>query len=292
MIFGFEISSMSAWIGTDQYRDYFKDPDSTLQGGITAAMPAGSLVGAVAAGAISDRLGRAGSLKIAALVWIIGSIIQCTSQSVGQLVGGRVVSGLAIGVTSSQVIVYLAELSPARIRGRVVGVQQWSIEWGIMIMYLISYGCATRVSGPAAFRIAWGLQAVPGAVLFVALWFFPESPRWLASKDRWDEAHEVLAHLHAKGDRQSPLVLTELEEVREAAGVAADSKSYGYAALFGPKMWQRTLVGVSVQIWQQLLGGNIMLYYLVYIFNMAGIVSSKGTRTSGWEGYVLTISDE
>lgn len=145
-------------------------------------------------------------------------------------------------------------------------------DLGILIMYLISYGCSVSIKKPAAFRIAWGLQAVPGAILFVSLFFFPESPRWLASKDRWEECHEILANLHAKGDRSNIVVLAELEEVREAARIAAESKEVGYLGLFAPKMWKRTLVGVSAQVWQQLLGGNVMLYYLVYIFNMAGMV--------------------
>lgn len=140
-------------------------------------------------------------------------------------------------------------------------------------MYLISYGCSVSIPTAKAFRIAWGIQAVPGVVLFVALFFFPESPRWLANHDRWEEAHYVLANLHAKGDHSDPVVIAELEEVREAVRVAAESKDIGYLGLFAPGVWKRTLVGVSVQVWQQLLGGNVMLYYLTYIFSMAGMVS-------------------
>lgn len=272
MLFGFEVSSMSAWIGSSQYREYFNDPDATLQGGITASMSGGSLVGALVAGFLADKLGRKGALQLAALVWIVGSVIQCSAQNVGHLIAGRVVGGTAIGVTSSQCLVYLAELAPAKTRGRVVGIQQWSIEWGILIMYLISYGCSRGVQGPTAFRIAWGLQGVPGFILFGVLFFFPESPRWLANKDRWEECHEILAQLHAKGDHSSAIVVAELEEVREACRIAAESKDIGYLGLFAPGIWKRTLVGVSAQVWQQLLGGNIMLYYLVYIFNMAGMV--------------------
>jgi hypothetical protein len=145
-------------------------------------------------------------------------------------------------------------------------------------MYLISYGCSVRISTPAAFRIAWGLQAVPAVVLLSSLFFFPESPRWLASKDRWEECHEVLANLHAKGDLNNVVVLAELEEVRQAADIAAQSNEIGYIGLFGPKIWKRTVVGVSAQIWQQLLGGNVMLYYIVYIFSMAGVVSLQSQR--------------
>ncbi|KAH8123484.1 general substrate transporter [Trichoderma asperelloides] len=288
MIFGFEISSMSAWIGSDQYLEYFNHPGSAEQGGITASMSAGSFVGSLLSGWLADRLGRRLAIQIASVDWIIGAVLQCSSQNVAHLVVGRIVSGLAIGITSSQCIVYLSELAPSRIRGRVVGIQQWSIDWGILIMYLISYGCSVSIHRPAAFRIAWGLQAVPGAILFVSLFFFPESPRWLASKDRWEECHEILANLHAKGDRGNVVVLSELEEVREAARIAAESKEIGYLGLFAPKMWKRTLVGVSAQVWQQLLGGNVMLYYLVYIFNMAGM-SGNAALTSSIIQYVIFL---
>jgi len=216
---------------------------------ITASMSAGSFLGAIAAGWVADLLGRRGALKVASVIWIAGAVLQCSAQNIGHLIVGRVVSGLAIGITSSQVCVYLAELAPSRIRGRIVGIQQWAIEWGILVMYLVSYGCAVGLRGPAAFRVAWGVQGVPGLVLLGALFFFPESPRWLAAHDRWDECLDTLAHLHARGDRQNPVVLAELDEVREAARIAAESKDVSVMGLLGPRMWRRTLAGVSVQIW-------------------------------------------
>lgn len=178
-----------------------------------------------------------------------------------------------MGITSSQVCVYLAELAPARIRGRIVGIQQWAIEWGILIMYLISYGCGKGIAGPASFRVAWGIQAVPGLILLLALPFFPESPRWLAGKERWEESLDTLAMLHGNGDRNDPVVQVEWEEVQEAVRIAHEAKDVTFLALFGPKVWMRTMCGVSVQVWQQLLGGNVAMYYVVYIFSMAGMVS-------------------
>lgn len=130
MLFGFDISSMSAWIGSQQYLDYFNSPGSTEQGGITASMSAGSLIGALLAGTLADRLGRRGALKVASIIFIIGAVLQASAQNVGHLIAGRVVGGLSIGVTSSQSCVYLAELAPSRIRGRIVGIQQWSIDFG------------------------------------------------------------------------------------------------------------------------------------------------------------------
>ncbi|KAJ9385860.1 hypothetical protein DTO063F5_4067 [Paecilomyces variotii] len=287
-LFGFDISSMSAWIGSKQYLDYFDNPDSNLQGGITASMSAGSFAGAIAAGFLSDQIGRRYSLMIAACIWVIGAAIQCSAQNVAHLVAGRVVSGLSVGVTSSQVCVYLAELAPARIRGRVVGIQQWAIEWGILIMYLIAYGCSVGISGPAAFRICWGIQGIPGLILLASLFFFPESPRWLAGKERWEECLDTLALIHGNGDRNNPVVQVEFEEVREAARVAHEAKDISFFALFGPRIWKRTVCGMSVQMWQQLLGANVSMYYVIYIFEMAGM-SGNTTLYSSAIQYVIFL---
>ncbi|KAL2865320.1 sugar porter family MFS transporter [Aspergillus lucknowensis] len=287
-LFGFDVSSMSAWIGTDQYLEYFNHPDSNLQGGITASMSAGSFAGAIAAGFVADHLGRRWSLMIASVIWIIGAVIQCSAQNVAHLVAGRVISGLSVGITSSQVCVYLAELAPARIRGRIVGIQQWAIEWGILIMYLISWGCGKGVAGPSSFRIAWGVQAIPGLVLGLALLFFPESPRWLAGQERWEEALDTLAMLHGKGNRNDPVVQVEFEEVKEAAWIAHEAKDVSFLALFGPRIWKRTLCGVSVQVWQQLLGGNVIMYYTVYVMQSAGMSGDTSLYSSIIQ-YVLFV---
>ncbi|KAF4555617.1 Sugar (and other) transporter-like protein 35 [Elsinoe fawcettii] len=295
-LFGFDVSSMSAWIGAEQYTTYYNSPDSTLQGGITASMSAGSFVGALAAGFVSDHLGRRWALAIACMIWIVGAIIQSSSQNVAMLIAGRVISGLAVGITSSQVCVYLAELAPGKIRGRIVGLQQWAIEWGILIMFLISYGC-TFVAGPSAFRIAWGIQAVPGAILLAALPFFPESPRWLAQRERWEEAEQVLADLHAKGNRDDPLVRAEMLEgkcipphLREAFEISRMQKDTTVLGLFGPKVWKRTLAGTTVQMWQQLLGGNVAMYYIVYVFQMAGLSGNVNLYSSAIQYVIFLVT--
>ncbi|KAF2207095.1 hypothetical protein CERZMDRAFT_51861 [Cercospora zeae-maydis SCOH1-5] len=289
-LFGFDISSMSAWLGTNQYNDYFNSPDSNLQGGITASMSGGSLIGALVAGFLADKFGRKVALQIACVAFVLGCAIVCSSQNAGQLIAGRTVNGLSIGICSSQVCVYLAELSPSAIRGRIVGIQQWAIEWGILIMYLICYACAQTVAGPAAFRIAWSVQAIPAVVLFSALFCFPESPRWLAGRERWEECLTVLAELHGKGDRADPIVIAEFEEVQEAQRVAAQAAGIGFFSLFGPRIWKRTLSGTSVQMWQQLLGGNVAMYYVVYIFQMAGLSGNTNLYSSAIQYVIFLVT--
>lgn len=246
--FGFQISSLSAFIASSQFVEYFNRPNSGLIGGITASMSAGSFAGSLAAGFVSDRLGRRKALMVAAIIWNIGAILQATAVNVAHLVAGQVVGGISIGITSSQCCVFLAELAPAKTRGRIVGIQQWSIEWGILIMYLISYGCVRGISGPTAFRVAWAIQVIPGTILFAALIFFPESPRWLAQHERWEESLQTLANIHAKGDINSSVVRLEFEEVQEAARIAKEQEGVTYLALFGPKVIKRTICGLSVQM--------------------------------------------
>ena len=120
---------MSGVLGTNAYKNYFNNPVSFRQGGITASMPAGSFVGALASSFIADKLSRRTAIQISSVIWIIGAILQTASNGVPLLCVGRVIAGIAIGIASSVVPVYQAEIAPKEIRGRVVSLQQWAITW-------------------------------------------------------------------------------------------------------------------------------------------------------------------
>ncbi|KAI1777020.1 high-affinity glucose transporter [Hypoxylon cercidicola] len=285
-LFGFDISSMSGVIGTNAYKRYFDYPVSYHQGGITASMPAGSFVGSLASSFIADSLSRRVALQIACVLWIIGSVIQCAAQNVAMLCAGRVIAGLCVGIASTIVPIYQSEIAPSEIRGRVVSLQQWAITWGILIQYFIQYGAAQVGGGPedpsqpeAAFRIPWAIQMIPALVLFVGLFFFPYSPRWLASKDRWNEAIRVLALLHGRGDMNHPKVLAEYKEIEEALRFEKEEALYGFRALVQPRIFKRVVLGVSVQMWSQLSGVNIMMYYIIYIMEEARVGSPLATAS-------------
>ncbi|KAK8116848.1 uncharacterized protein PG998_005129 [Apiospora kogelbergensis] len=264
-LFGFDISSMSGVLGTKAYTRYFNNPVSYAQGGITASMPAGSLVDFLRA---------------------VDNWLNCASQSVGMLCAGRVIAGLCVGIASSIVPVYQAEIAPKEIRGRVVSLQQWAITWGILIQFFIQYGAAQVGGGPddpnqpeAAFRIPWGVQMVPAFILLIGLFFFPYSPRWLATKDRWEEAIRVLARLHGDGDPNHPKVLAEYQEIEEALRFEREEAISSFRALAKPRIFKRVLLGMSVQMWSQLCGMNIMMYYIVYIMKGAQIASPLATAS-------------
>ncbi|THY08044.1 putative MFS glucose transporter [Aureobasidium pullulans] len=297
-LFGFDISSMSAIIATQPYKCYFNQqgfndvgecigPKADVQGGITASMAGGSWLAALCSGYLSDRLGRKMAIQIGAVIWVIGCIIVCASQNIAMLIVGRVINGFCVGICSAQVPVYISEIAPPSKRGKLVGAQQWAITWGIMIMFYISYGCSF-INGTGAFRAPWALQMIPAILLFFGMMILPESPRWLASKDRWEETRAVLALTHGHGDPESPFVVREFDEIREWIRIESEAKNASYLELIRPRMLNRTIIGVFMQIWSQLTGMNVMMYYITYVFQMAGL-SGNNLLVSSSIQYVINV---
>ncbi|KAK8922680.1 glucose transporter [Metarhizium anisopliae BRIP 53293] len=307
-LFGFDISSLSAQLGEQSYLCYFNQgphgppytnekcsgPHELVQGGITAAMAAGSWLGALISGPLSDRLGRKYSIMVGCIIWLVGSTICCAAQNIGMLIVGRIINGLCVGIESAQVPVYIAEISPPSKRGRFIGMQQWAITWGILIMYYISYG--TSFIGEqeyfgwkaSSFRIPWGLQMIPAVFLFFMMIILPESPRWLARKDRWEDCRSVLALVHGKGDPDHPFVAMELQDIKDMCEFERRHSNVTYFDLFKPDMINRTLIGLFTQIWSQLTGMNVMMYYIANVFSMAGYEGNANLLASSIS-YIINV---
>ncbi|KAG7660423.1 HGT1 [[Candida] subhashii] len=288
MMFGFDISSMSAFIGTDSYKRFFDNPGSDIQGFITSCMALGSFFGSIASSFVSEPFGRRLSLLICAFFWMVGAAIQSSSQNRAQLIIGRLISGLGVGFGSSVAPIYGAELAPRKIRGLIGGLFQFSVTLGILIMFYLSYGLG-HIDGTASFRIAWGLQIVPGLVLFFGCFIIPESPRWLAKQGAWDEVEYIVSKIQAKGNKEDPDVMIEIAEIKEQLLIDAAAANIGYATLFRKKYIRRTFTAMFAQIWQQLTGMNVMMYYIVYIFQMAGYSGNANLVASSIQYVLNTI---
>ncbi|KAI0465497.1 high affinity glucose transporter [Komagataella kurtzmanii] len=287
LMFGFDISSVSSFVSQDHYRNYFNRPDSLTQGGITASMAGGSFLGSLFSSDFQDIFGRRVALHMCSVLWIIGAILQCAAQNQGMLIAGRLISGIGVGFGSASAPVYCSEVAPAKIRGMIGGLFQFSVTVGIMIMFYIGYGCH-YIDGVASFRLAWGLQMVPGLILLVGVFFLPESPRWLANHNRWEDAVKVIANVVAKGDRENADVRLQLDEVQEQLLIDKDASDFGYLDLFKKDCIKRTFIGVSAQVWQQLCGINVAMYYVVYLFQMAGFTGNVALVSSSIQ-YVLNV---
>lgn len=153
--------------------------------------------------------------------------------------------------------------------------------------YFIGYGCSFIPGKTASFRTAWGIQYVPCVLFMLGLPFLPRSPRWLAKVDRSEEAIHVLANIQAGGNLEDPYVIAEYEEIVTVLTAERQAPA-GWRKFVVNGMWKRTLAGFSCQAWQQLSGANVMTYYVVYIFYMAGLQGNVNLISSGVQ-YALFI---
>lgn len=287
LMFGVDISSMSAFLNNKQYLDFFNTPGTTIQSFITASMALGSIFGSISSSFVSEPFGRRASLMLCAIFWCVGAAIQSSSQNRVQLILGRIISGFGVGFGSSVAPVYGSELAPRNTRGLIGGLFQLSICTGILVMFYICFGLG-HIKSTASFRIAWALQIIPGLALFVGCFFIPESPRWLARQNFWEEAEVIIANTLANGDREDPDVIIEITEIKEQLIMIENAKSFTYLDLFSRKYIRRTITAISAQIWQNLTGINTLMYYIVYIFDMAGYSGNSNLIASSIQ-YVLNF---
>lgn len=215
-----------------------------------SALLLGCLLGAAGASLVGDRLGRRKSLLLAAVLFAASTVGAALANSLAIFATGRLTGGLAIGLASVLTPVYIAEIAPARIRGRLVSLNQLAIVVGILVAYLVSWSLAGL--GNSSWRWMLGVAAIPALVFFIGLLFIPESPRWLISNQRREEGRAVLSRIY--GPEQAD-VQAELVE-QAAAGEAGTWKE-----VFSKAMRRPLLVAVGLAVVCQITGINTVLYY-------------------------------
>ncbi|GAA5992993.1 hypothetical protein JCM10908_000787 [Rhodotorula pacifica] len=296
LIFGCDISSMSAQWDNEAFLSKMGHPGSISQGGITAAMPAGSFGGALLNSWLADKIGRKKCI-LSGWVWVVGCIIMAVAQDLRTLVAGRVVAGLAVGIASAIVTVYQAEITKPSMRGKIVSIQQLSTMSGIMIQYFVSFGFA-QTSGDLSWRAPFGLMAIPGAILGSIMFIFPESPRWLMDRDRNEEALQILGDVHAVGDTEDALVQTEYAEIRKQIDFDRTQAARSYRDLLAPDVRLRVFIGMSDQMWSQLGGMNdtdintikYPPYYVTFVFQAAGLQGRQAGLIASSVQYALGVA--
>ncbi|KAK9234037.1 general substrate transporter [Lipomyces kononenkoae] len=270
-LFGFDIASISVVVGTDQYKTFYGNPLGIIQGAITSSMAAGSIIGASLSSFLADRFSRKVAIQLGAIVWCVGAAVQSASTGVPMLCIGRAIGGLCIGLTSAIVPIYQSEIAPRKFRGRIVSFQQFSLTLGILVQYYVQYACSF-IKSEAAFRLPWALQSVPAIILFFGLFVLPRSPRWLANKGRWDDVLHVLAFLRTfNADINDPLVLAEFKEIEDQVQQERVEQSNSYRELCSRKLRKRMFLAVAIQVFSQLTGTDLLVYYIVYLLSSASI---------------------
>jgi MFS transporter, SP family, arabinose:H+ symporter len=224
---------------------------STVQTEIAAsALLLGCLLGAAGASLVGDRIGRRKSLLLAAILFAASTIGAALANSVMVFAIGRFAGGLAIGLSSVLTPVYIAEVAPARSRGRLVSMNQLAIVVGILVAYMVSWGLAGL--GDASWRWMLGVAAIPALAFFFGLLFIPESPRWLISNGEREKGRKVLERIY--GAEQADVQLGLVEE-------AASAEEGSWSEVFSRPMRRPLLIALALAILCQVTGINTVLYY-------------------------------
>jgi SP family galactose:H+ symporter-like MFS transporter len=259
MLFGYDIGVISGAI-------LFIKKDFSLSPGmeeiVVSSVLLGSLLGAVGGGILADRLGRRRLLIITAVVFGLGAIGAALAPGTAWLIAARIVAGTAIGIASFVAPLYISEIAPVTIRGKLVSINQVAITCGIVVSYVIDYAFA----GSGAWRWMFALAVVPAGAFGIGLVFIPNSPRWLAARGHVDQARAVLKRI--RGGAQ---VEGELDEIRHSVAL---QKGH-WSELFSPLLRPAMIVGVGLAIAQQITGINTVIYYAPTIFRFAGLSSAS-----------------
>jgi len=245
MLFGYDTGVISGAI-------LFISPDlgltPFLEGLVVASLLLGAAIGAACAGPLSDRLGRRNLILIAAVTFTVGAIGAALSPNVAVLVLFRVVLGLAVGAAALIVPLYLSEIAPTEIRGAISSLNQLMITVGILLAFIVN----ALLADSGAWRWMLGLAVIPSLILLVGMYFMPETPRWLVSRGRENEARDVL--LQSRTEEEAENEIREIKEVeREEEG--------GLRELAAPWVRPALIVAIGLAVFQQIIGINTIIYY-------------------------------
>lgn len=253
---------------------------SNLEAGmITSSLLVGGMVGALGCGRVTDHIGRRAAVLLAAVLFGVGAIGAALAPGVVTIIVFRFVMGLAVGMTSVTVPVYLSEIAPAQNRGALSGLNQLMISIGILVAYLVNLG----LSPFEAWRWMFGLGVVPALLLLLGAYFQPESPRWLVKKGRFTEAREVLAR--SRPAEQCEAELSEIVRVNEH-----EQSDVGFRQVLSSKRLRSILyVGIGLAFLQQIIGINTIIYYAPTILKNLGFTDSAAIIANAGLGALTVV---
>ncbi|KAI8881748.1 glucose transporter [Backusella circina FSU 941] len=288
-LFGYDFGVTSGVLAMPQFQAYFAPLTPAIKGALNSLMGCGAVVGCLVAGVMSDRFGRRDTISVASLVFIVGGVLQCASHNIAMQLVGRFISGISVGACSVLSPMYNAELAPKEIRGRLVGFQQLMIDAGMLISAWLDYGTA-YIDSDWSWRIPYLVQIIPAIALATCPLLLPRSPRWLIEKGRKEEALEVLAKVHGKGDKNHPYVIQEFNEINDNVELENNIAVKSYFSMVKDPQNRRVLwIGCSVAIFQQLTGANVIMYYAAFMFQQAGLQGSLSLLANGIDYAVMVI---
>ncbi|MFC2119036.1 sugar porter family MFS transporter [Bacteroidota bacterium] len=258
LLFGYDIAIIS---GTVPFIEDFFKLDATAIGWAVASAYIGCIVGVTVAGKLTDRYGRKKILIISAIIFVISAMGTGLSNSLFFFVFYRILGGIAVGMASILSPMYIAEISPAKYRGRFVSLNQLTIVLGLQFAYFASYLLVDI--NEDNWRWMFISEALPAVLFFVFMFFVPESPRWLAKKNYNDKSFEILNKLG--GDKFARLELSQIQESFKNTRIAK------WKELLRPEIRLIMITGIFLAIFQQWSGINVIFFYAPMIFEKTGL---------------------
>jgi sugar porter (SP) family MFS transporter len=278
------------------FERYFELHDPAQVGWANSCALIGCLVGALIAGAMSDRFGRKRLLILAALLFAVTSLGNALAQTFPVFIAWRMLGGVAIGLASSLSPMYISEIAPARMRGKMVSVNQLTIVIGVLLAQVVNWCLVRNLPagasdefirqswfGQQGWRWMFGLTAVPAVLFFGCMFLVPESPRWLAKSGRRDRARSVLTRVG--GVTYAEAAMAEIT-LTLAEG---ETQRVRFSDLLAPKMRRVLLLGVVLAVFQQWCGINVIFNYAEEIFKAAGYDISTVLQNIAWTGSVNLV---
>ncbi|EHO51507.1 sugar porter family MFS transporter [Lentilactobacillus kisonensis] len=287
ILFGYDIGVMTGALPFLQ-TDWDLQNNATVVGWITSAVMLGAIFGGAIAGQLSDKLGRKKMILLSAIIFMIGSLLSALSPNDGQyyLIAVRVFLGLAVGASSALVPAYMSEMAPAKMRGRLTGINQTMIVSGMLLSYVMDF-VLKGLPENLAWRLMLGLAAVPALVLFVGVSFLPESPRFLVKSHRVDDARTVLGYIRDNDNE----IDSELAQIQQTASEEKNvAKATTWGTVFSGKYRYLAIAGIGVAAFQQFQGANAIFYYIPLIVEKAtGAAASSALMWPIIQGILLVI---
>jgi sugar porter (SP) family MFS transporter len=280
LLFGFDTAVIS---GTTRALTQTYQLSPALLGVTVASALWGTILGAMLAGFPGERYGRRDSLRVMAILYLISALGCATAWNWDALIVFRFIGGLGIGGSSVLGPMYIAEIAPAKLRGRLVGFFQFNIVFGILLAYLSNYLIGLQRLGALEWRWQLGVPAIFAVLFFAMLFGIPRSPRWLVKKGRVAEARAVLQMTREQNFE---------EELQEIVGSIDVEQRQAVETLFSRKYLFPIFLAVSIGIFNQLSGINAILYYLNDIFAHAGFSKVSGNLQAvaiGGTNLIFTI---
>lgn len=235
--------------------------DAYWEGLATGSLALGAIAGCLVAGRLADNYGRRRGLLVASLIFGISSLAMACSPGRDYFIAFRLIAGVGVGMASMLSPMYIAEIAPAHLRGRMVAINQLTVVIGILITNLVNY--ALRNNGEDAWRWMFGLGAIPSALFFIGALWLPESPRWLVKAGKTAAAEAILAKIGGAEFAHSSLQII----ARSMQG----SEKVSYKAVFRKAVFPAVFVGIVLAVFQQLCGINVVFNYTPRIFESIGV---------------------